>query len=166
MDNYRTVVIALILVSLLSFPARAQGIPGRWEKVEALKRGSPITVGLKNGDRLGGQFEELSPSELVLRTNSAQAAIPRADIKTITLPSKDGLGDGALTGAVTGAGLISVFALIAWAIGGGGGSSREIAVQMLALGGVGAGIGAVIGIAADAATKPDDIVLYKAPERP
>ena len=78
MDNYRTVVIALILVSLLSFPVRAQGIiPGRWEKVEALELGSPITVELKNGDRLGGHFEGLSPSKLLLRTNSAQAAIPR-----------------------------------------------------------------------------------------
>ena len=51
-------------------------IPGRWEKVEALTLGPQITVELKNGARLEGQFEELSPSELLLRTGSAQAGDP------------------------------------------------------------------------------------------
>ena len=62
----------------------ADVIPGRWE-VEALKSGPRITVELKNGDRIKGRFEGLSPSELSLRTGSAQALIPKAEIRQITL---------------------------------------------------------------------------------
>ena len=54
MKNYRIAMIALILVGLLTVSARAQVIPGRWEKVEALTLGPPITVELKNGDRIEG----------------------------------------------------------------------------------------------------------------
>ena len=68
MRNYRTVAIVLILVGLLSVPAQAQVIPGRWEKIEALGVGPPIIVDLKSGDRLEGKFAALSPSELSLRT--------------------------------------------------------------------------------------------------
>ena len=46
MRNYRTVAIVLILVGLLSVPAQAQVIPGRWEKVAALKLGPPYTRAL------------------------------------------------------------------------------------------------------------------------
>ena len=60
MRNSRTVVISLIFVALLAVPAQAQIIPGRWEKVETIKSGPPITVELKNGDQLEGQFEDLS----------------------------------------------------------------------------------------------------------
>ena len=108
MKNSRTAVIVLILVGLLSIPGRAQGIPGRWEKVEALKLGPQITVELKNGDRIEGQFEELSPSGLLLRTRSSQAAIPRAEIRRITTRGHDPLTDGILLGAGIGGGIMGV----------------------------------------------------------
>ena len=82
MRNSRTAVIAFILVGLLAVPAQAQVIPGRWEKVEALQLGPQITVKLKNGARIEGQCEELSSSELLLRTGTAQARIPRAGHRT------------------------------------------------------------------------------------
>ena len=49
MKDSRTVWISLILVGLLAVPAQPQVIPGRWEKVETIKLGPPITVDLKNG---------------------------------------------------------------------------------------------------------------------
>ena len=153
MDNYRTVVIALILVSLLSFPARAQGIPGRWEKVEALKLGSPITVELKNGDRLGGQFEELSPSELLLRTNSAQAAIPRAEIDRIITRGRDDLLNGYLIGTAIGGGTMTA---VFWPWSGDW-SVWGTAIMGLA----GAGLGGLLGIGVDAWTETE-VVLYRA----
>ena len=60
MEKSRIAVIVLIFVVLLSVPAQAQVIPGRWEKVEALQLGPQITVKLKNGARIEGQCEELS----------------------------------------------------------------------------------------------------------
>ncbi len=158
MDNYRTVVIALILVSLLSFPARAQGIPGRWEKVEALKLGSPITVELKNGDRLGGQFEGLSPSELLLRTNSAQAAIPRSDIQRITTRQHDSVKNGTLIGAGVGA-VIGLGVVVARS--GFGGGDRAWLAYALGLSLFGAGVGALGGLGVDAGSWKN-VVLYQA----
>ena len=112
MRNYRIVAIILILVGQLSVPAQAQVIPGRWEKVEALQLGPQITVGLKNGDRIEGQFEELSPSELLLRTGTAQAAILRAEIQRISTREADRLDEGAILGA----GVCAGFALVGHAM--------------------------------------------------
>ena len=158
--------VSLILAVLISMPAHAEVIPGRWEKVSALEMALPITVELKNGDRIKGQFRGLSPSDLELLSPAGWAAIPRTDIQTITLPSKDGLRDGAWKGAVPGLAFAGGLALIGIAIGEGEETNTEIAFQALALGALLAGIGAGIGVAADAATKPEDIVLYIAPGTP
>ena len=152
MRNSRTAVIALILVGLLSGAARAQVIPGRWEKVEALKLGPWITVELKKGDRLEGQFEELSPPELLLRSGSAQAAIPRADIERITTREADSLRDGALLGAVAGGGIMVCLAALHE-------GDFLAALPFVALT---AGAGAAIGLGIDALKKPE-VTLYQAP---
>ena len=158
MKKPRTAVIALILVGLLSIPARAQGIPGRWEKVEALTLEPRITVELKNGDRIEEQFEGLSPSELLLRTGLVQAAIPRADIDRITTREADRLGNGVLIGAVIGGGigLGSVVASEGW------GGYKEFSSDALFFSLLGAGVGASFGGGIDVRTKTE-VVLYQAP---
>ena len=166
MKSCRIQILSLILAGLISMPAHAEVIPGRWEKVSALEMTLPITVKLKNGDRIKGQFRGLSPSDLELLSPAGWAAIPRTDIQTITLPSKDGLRDGAWKGAVPGLAFAGGIALIGIARDAGEESNSEIAFQALALGGLLAGIGAVIGVAADAVIKTEGIVLYIAPGTP
>ena len=83
MKSSRTQILTLILVGLISLPARAEVIPGRWEKVSDLDLEAPITVDLKNGDQIEGNFKGLSVSELKLEANSARAVIPKEDILTI-----------------------------------------------------------------------------------
>ena len=46
MKTRRIQVVALALVGLVSLPARAGVIPGRWEKVSALAVASPVTTEL------------------------------------------------------------------------------------------------------------------------
>ena len=164
--SVRIQFVSLILAGLISIPAHGEVIPGRWEKVSALEMASPITLELKNGNRIQGQFRGLSSSDLELLNSAGRAAIPRTDIETITLPAKDGLGDGAWKGAAVGAGVVGGLSLIGMAINAGEESNTEIAIQALALGALVAGIGAGIGVAADAATTPEDIVVYKAPGAP
>ena len=65
---------------------------------------------LKSGDQVGGDFDGLSASELEIKTRTALATIPKTDVQTITTPPKDGLGEGALIGAATGAGLVGILA--------------------------------------------------------
>ena len=59
MKSNRGQILALVLAGLVSQPAHADMIPGRWEKVSDLELGTPITVELKNGDRVEGEFEGL-----------------------------------------------------------------------------------------------------------
>ena len=153
MEKSRIAVIVLIFVVLLSVPAQAQVIPGRWEKVEALQLGPQITVKLKNGARIEGQCEELSSSELLLRTGTAQARIPRADIERITTREADGLAEGAILGTIVGLG----FALL------GHGLSESSFSEKTLLGvAILAGIGAGVGVGIDA-LKKTEVVLYQAP---
>ena len=156
MRNYRTVVIVWVLACLLAIPARAQVIPGRWEKVEALKLGSQITGDLKSGDRIEGNFEGLSPSELSLRTGTAQAAIPRSEIQKITTRQHDRRWNSALIGAGAGMALGSLVKA------GGGGGGDEFEVYALSLSLLGAGIGALVAYTADALIM-EEVVLYQAP---
>ncbi len=163
MKSCRIQIVSLILAVLIFIPAHAEVIPGRWEKVSTLEMTSPIMAELKNGDRIQGQFQHLSPSALELRSLAGRAVIPKSDIRTITTPSKDGLGNGAGIGAAIGAGLaLGTFILAVRTRGGLDGDTQSL----LVMGGMGAGIGAGIGAAADAATKGDPIVVYKAPETP
>ena len=163
MNSSRTQVFILLLAGLLAQPVTAGVIPGRWEKVSTLEMTSPITAELKNGDRIRGQFRRLSPSALELRSRAGRAVIPKSDIRTITTPSKDGLGNGAGIGAAIGAGLaLGAFSLAVRTRGGLDGDTWPF----LMIGGIGASIGAGIGAAADAATKGEPIVVYKAPGTP
>ena len=164
MKSSRTQILTLILVGLISLPARAEVIPGRWEKVSDLGLEAPITVDLKNGDQIEGNFKGLSVSELKLEANSARAVIPKEDILTIATRKKDGLGDGVGIGAALGAGLGIGPLLIAALVG--NGADVASVPRLFIFGGIGAGVGAVIGGATDAATKDEAIVLYKASETP
>ena len=164
MRSCRTQILALILAGLIAQPVTAEVIPGRWEKGVALETASPITVNLKNGDRIKGQFRGLSPSDLELLSPAGWAAIPRTDIQTITLPSKDGWGDGTWKGTAVGAAVAGGSSLIRIAAGGPGRNEDDSAMLALIGFALFAGFGAGIGIAVDAATKPEDIVVYKAPE--
>ena len=161
--SVRIQFVSLMLAGLVSMPAHAEVIPGRWEKVSALEMASSITVEMKNGDRLKGQFRSLSASNLDLLSAAGWAVIPKSDIRTITVSSEDGLGDGAWKGAAIGTAVFIGSAVISLARGNTGETNLGIA---LIGGGLYAGIGAAIGMAADAATKTGDIVLYEAPGTP
>ena len=166
LKSFRIRAVPLILVGLISLPTHAEVIPGRWEKVAVLDTESPITVELKNGDRIQGQFRGLSSSDLEILSPAGRAVIPKPDVQTVTFPSKDGLGDGAWKGAAIGAAVAFGASLIGLAIRGSGGNADDGVLEGLVGVGVSAGIGAGLGIAVDAATRTEGIVLYMAPENP
>ena len=167
MNSCRIQVISLILAGLISLPARAEVIPGRWEKVSGLELGTPITVELKSGDQVVGDFEGLSASEVDVETRAARAVIPKPDIQTITTQEKGGVGKGAVVGATIGAAVGAGIPLIALARNGSGDmGSGGAALAVLLVAGVGTAIGAGLGAAAGAGAKREAIVVYKAPDTP
>ena len=155
MESYRTQFVVLVLVGLIALPARAAVIPGRWEKVSQLEAGAPITVHLKNGDRIQGQFTSLSESNLEILVRRSPAAIPRAEIQAITTQPNDDVANGACIGAGIGAGIM--YALAATP------GSDSTAEGKVIFPMIGAAIGMVVGAATDAALKPTVNVLYIAP---
>ena len=156
MKSCRIQAISLALAALISLPLRADVIPGRWEKVLALPVSSPITVELKDGDRIKGHYEGLSATDIMVVSHFSRAVIPKEDIETITIQPEDGVGDGAGIGFGVGT------AIVLGAMAKHGGGEGAIAALLL-FAGVGAGVGAGLGAAADAATRPVEIVLYEAP---
>ena len=159
MKSVRIQIVSSILAGLISMPVHAEVIPGRWEKVSALDLGTPITVELKNGDRVEGNFEGLSASEVDIETHSVRAVIPRAVIQTITASVKDGLTEGAAIGTAIGAGFVGVVAATSGLTRGLDTSAKgALHFALLAV-----GVGAALGIAADAAMKRGPIMLYEAP---
>ena len=164
MKTCRIRILALMLAGSTSMPARAEVIPGRWEKVAALQVKIPIMVETKDGDRIEGHFEDLADTDLMLVTNFSRAMIPKEDIETITTRPEDGIANGTLIGGGIGVGvMIGVVMMSALAVK----SDHDFnALGMLMMAGIGFGIGAGLGAATDAATKGEAIVVYRAPGTP
>ncbi len=157
MQLCQILAISMALMGLMLVPLRSETIPGRWEKVISLAVASPITVELKNGDRIKGNFGGLSKSNLTLSTRSARAVIPKADIQAITAHPRDGLANGLQTGAAVGAGFVGAIAA-AMLTRGQGVKAAGVMLLIPVVAAAGAGIGGAV----DAAINARTIKLYEA----
>ena len=169
MKSRRTQILALILAGLIAQLVTAEVIPGRWEKVVALETASPITVNLKNGDRIKGQFRGLSPSDLELLSPAGWAAIPKADLLAMATREQGGVDigarKGAISGAAAGAGIGNADQRAARANRDGGDDEGETArLVLLIVSAIAVGIGTGLCIVAGGPTKGEAIVIDKTPE--
>ena len=146
--------VLIILTVLVTTSLRAQVVPGRWEKLDALQPGQQITVTLKSGDRIDADFQSSSPDEISLVTRSrrllAALKIPKADVEQVSSLE----ADSRLNGTLIGAGVGAAFGLTGFA-------TADSAKGPLIGSAITAGIGALIGLAIDIAHKRSEIV-YKA----
>jgi hypothetical protein len=152
---------------LLVFPrmASAQVVPGRWEKVDGLPRGSAIIVTLTSGFRAEYAFAESTPELLVLTNDDAiEVRVAKPDVRTVARQRQDRLRNGVLTGAGVGFGaaFLSLAAFNAKQTASGPIWDREAIGYYTAAGLVGAGIGALVGALIDARRKELE-VLYSRP---
>ena len=167
MKSCRIQIVSLMLAGLISMPAHAEVIPGRWEKVSDLELGTPIIVELKSGDQVEGDFEGLSESEVDIETHSARAVIPKTDIQTITTRERDGVGEGAKKGALVGASVGVALGLVTIVMNGASDLNKKgLAMVGGMTMGLSTAIGTALGAAAAAGTEREAIVVYKAPGAP
>jgi hypothetical protein len=141
-------------------PSAREGgvIPGSWEKVEALRSGSPLVVTLKSGERLEGAFKAAGPAVLALTDRvGKEFSIPMPDVDRIVAPgTRDSLTNGVAIGA--GVGLGAALAILA-ALGSQDGyvlPSAKVGAPLLL-----SGVGALVGGFVDRAHKSEQ-VLYRA----
>ncbi len=138
----------LISSSLLN----AQVVPGRWEKVEAQKQGTVLTVIMKSGDRFDCTFEDLQMDTLVVETGAGEQRIPKVDVQRLETLVPDSVKDGTVKGVVIGAVALGVLGGVAGAFPCSGSSfcstdTDERIQGALVVGSVGAAIGAGVGAA-------------------
>jgi hypothetical protein len=151
-------ILALLVLATASLQAGV--IPGRWEKVEALHAGYPIVVTLESGERLRAVFDGLSEKGLLLTKGDKQGLdVPKAHVVKIEGQEKienNGLGNGAIIGAVVGGGF-GLGAALACACED---EAGFVAVATALYGAIGTGVG----VGVDALFKSRE-VLYKAPKK-
>ncbi len=161
-----TVITVFMDIWLLTAVVRAETIPGRWEKVEALSPGTAVIVKLQGGERLEGTFKSTGPDEIVfVESGGMERRFPRIAVLRIETASvvPDRLCNGALYGALIGiaGGIGSMVALgnaktngpVHWMDEDGPGYLIGSAL-------VGGGIGAAIGALLDASIKHHEM-LYR-----
>jgi hypothetical protein len=157
----------IIMILMAAAAARAEVIPGRWEKVEALAPGTAVIVMIQGGERLETSFGSISPDEIIFKEPSGtERRLPRIAIQKIESAAivRDRLRNGALWGLAAGAaaGILGVVAFgesvtegpVDW--GGEDGPGYLVGGAL-----VGGGIGAALGAIIDASVKHRE-VLYKA----
>ena len=156
----RTVVYRVCLLLLShSVLLHADVIPGRWEKVEAQKQGTELTLILHSGEQVYGLLEEVThDTVIVIEEGGGQRSITKLSVHQVETARIGSTRNGTLIGLAIGgaAGSISG-AFFATAL-----SERPTASDYLGgaliCGAIGAGIGAAIGY------KVDKDVDHKRPE--
>ncbi len=150
-----------LLVVFSSGLLKAQVVPGRWEKVDALEQGTEIIFTMKSGERVDGAFQQHDAEILfVAEVNGSERPIPERDVAKVVRPLVEGDSswDGAAIGAAIGYG--GGWAGLAAMKSGGGDWAWSDAFEMF--GPIGAGVGALVGYLVDKSHKGTE-VLYQAP---
>ena len=125
-----------------------------WESVVAIPLDSPLEVNLDSEGRIRGRFRSADEQTLVLEYDGGSRSVPRAEIRRVILDRGSHVRTGALWGLGIGSGIgVAVFAdpdadLV----------PSAVILFSLGIGGIGAGIGALIG-----ALSQDRNVIYELP---
>jgi len=164
----RSVLFAVLLIIVVSTVnvLVAAVVPGRWEKVEALERGSAIIIYQQGGVRLECTFQGITEEHLItLVPGQPETRLPKTAIQRITgvQPVQDSRRNGTLIGAGIGFGLGFAGVVLVEKSKTASGYSFSGENVGYALGGglVGWAVGAVLGNIIDGRKNAPDI-LYQA----
>ena len=156
-------IIAFAIFMLASSTLQAEVIPGRWEIVDSLESGTPITVRLKEGDRIECSLKTVNSEALELIDATDQViTIPKSAVDKILgqAKEKDSNLNGTLWGlAIGGAGGAVLGAATKQKLDAGSSASSYTAVLAM----IGAGIGALTGYTVDYSLKSRP-VIYRSPK--
>lgn len=147
----RTVTLALALLVLLTHPSisLAQGAPApnEWSVVKTVPPGDELVVRLKNGQTIKGRLRVVSDIHLTLARGKKSFDLDRQDVRQIYRIVPKSAAKPALIGAGTGAAIGAGGIAVAVAADESGGDDGEAAAAILGVAILGAGIGAIVGLA-------------------
>jgi hypothetical protein len=160
----RTVALSLAFLLLLTHPAisLAQGAPApnEWSVVKTVPPGDELVVKLKNRQTIKGRLRAISDVHLTLARGQKSFDIDRQDVRQIHRIVPKSAAKPALIGAGTGAAIGAGGIAIAVAADESGGDDGEAAVAILGAAIIGAGIGALVGLAFGSRQKK--VLIYEA----
>lgn len=149
----------LFVIFLFQIPLHGEVVPGRWEKLELLRRGQDILIHAKSGFRLEGKFQSVGAAEIRFIAESNDRIFPKSAILLIEKIG-DPVCDGILKGAAIGAGI--GLPLLIWGITYEGGEQDDARTLGIGTFFLSMGIGVAFGTAYDAANSSHE-VIYRAP---
>jgi hypothetical protein len=143
------IVVAVALIVMLAKPqiafAQVTGGPirGSWEGLKAVAPGDELAVGLRNGQTLKGRMSSVSDTILTLAQGNKTTDFNRGDVLRVHRLISKSAKRATMIGLGIGAGLGGVSGGVAAASG--PGESNEYGYGVLAVGLIGAGVGALTG---------------------
>jgi len=79
----------ILTVAVMTATVAASVVPGRWEKVDTLEKGTQIVVELNAGDRLAVRFDKSGPESItILREDDRGLVLRKMDVARVLLPAK------------------------------------------------------------------------------
>jgi hypothetical protein len=153
-------VIVVLVLSLLMSPVTllAQSGTNDWSRLSAVASGSKLSVKLKDGKKIEGNFANASDASLSLTVKNAAREIRREDIATVHQVTKKGAGKATLIGLGAGAAVGGGLAIASEA----NDNSLEVKDGVTAgLVALTAGVGALAGFLIGKTTGNKRVLLYE-----
>jgi hypothetical protein len=136
------VLVASLLLSAVTVAAQVQ--TNDWSRVTSLSGGTKLSVKLKTGQTINGEFRNASDTTLSLTAKNAPLEVRRDDVATIHEVTKKSAAKATLIGTAVGVGAGAAAGAIADASNDDGFESLDkAATGVLAV--AGAGVGALVG---------------------
>jgi len=150
----------LVLVHPSSSLAQAAPVPHEWSAVKAVPPGDELVVRLKCGQTMKGRLSVISDIHLTLARGNRGFDIDRQDVRQIHRVVPKSAARPTLIGAGAGAAIGTAGIAIAAAADDTGGSEGELAAAVIGVAILGAGIGALVGLAFGSRQKK--VLIYEA----
>ncbi|HWS88323.1 MAG TPA: hypothetical protein VN282_15235 [Pyrinomonadaceae bacterium] len=160
----RTVALSLAFLLLLTHPsislAQGASAPNEWSIVKTVPPGDEMVVKLKGGQAIKGRLKVISDIHLTLARGQKSFDIDRQDVRQIHRIVPKSAARPTLIGAGTGAAIGAGGIAVAVAADESGGDDGEAAAAILGVAIIGAGIGALVGLAFGSRQKK--VLIYEA----
>ena len=160
----RTFALALASLILLTHPsislAQDAPAPREWSAVKTVPPGDELVVKLQSGQTIKGRLKVISDIHLTLARGKRSFDIDRQDVRQIHRVVPKSAAKPTLIGAGAGAAIGTAGLAIAAAADDTGGSEGELAAAFVGVAIIGAGIGALVGLAFGSREKK--VLIYEA----